>query len=900
MKRLLLAVLILLAIGAPRVAAADGTPTIRQMLNLKWPMQVRISPDGRYVAYVVQEANWEENAFESQVWIANPATGQTYQLTRGKKSSREPRWSPDGKRLAFISDRGGEAQLYLISPSGGEGVALTNHETAVSRFEWSPNGKQIAFAARDPEPKERKEREKNYGAMAIHEGDYLMTHLWRIDVPPGNPSRPVKATRLTKGEDFSVSGGGRSSGFAWSPDGKRIAFTAARTPAFGDIGTQDIYVVNLADNAITRLVDTPGPDRNPVWSPDGKEIAYETTNGRAEFFWANSYIAVLPAEGGKPRLPTGDFDESASLLEWTKDGIWFAAQQKTDSYLYRLDPGRPTPARIGKPNALPFAVYSFAAEGRQVAFLHAGPNEMPEVYVWGLDDAAPKRLTALGEQLRDFRLATREVIRWQSTDGTPIEGVLSKPPDFDPSRKHPLLVVIHGGPTAADTPSLPRPFAYPLQQFAAKGALILQPNYRGSTGYGEKFRSLNVRNLGLGDYADVISGVDHLIGQGLVDRERVGAMGWSQGGYISAFITCYSDRFKAVSVGAGISDWRTYYTGTDIPPWARTYLKATPWSDPEIYRKTAPVTYLDRAKTPTLIQHGDRDERVPIANGYELYRGLKDRGVPVKLVVYKGHDHGVYKPKEQQALMEQNFDWFCEHLWGEKPAPRPAAGTAAPKMIGDVPGTFSILGYDPETGEVGGAVQSRVFSVGNGVLWAEADAGVVATQAIVDVSYGPRALALLRSGTSPDQVVKQIWDTDPDPRPQDWSKQGRQFAVMNARGEAAAFSGPKAPPWAGHKLGKFCSAQGNILAGEEVVDAMVGAFEKTQGHLSARLVAALEAGQAAGGDKRGMQSAALLIVKKGGGVWLNNDVVLRLQVDDHAAPIKELRRLVEKAAEGRR
>jgi uncharacterized Ntn-hydrolase superfamily protein len=207
--------------------------------------------------------------------------------------------------------------------------------------------------------------------------------------------------------------------------------------------------------------------------------------------------------------------------------------------------------------------------------------------------------------------------------------------------------------------------------------------------------------------------------------------------------------------------------------------------------------------------------------------------------------------------------------------------------------TFSILGFDPATGEVGGAVQSRVFSVGNGVLWAEAGAGVVATQAIVDVSYGPKGLALLRAGMAPEAIIKAIWESDPDPRPDNWTKQGRQFAVIDAAGKTAVYTGPKATEWAGHKQGKFCTAQGNILAGEAVVAGMVKAFEETQGHLSIRLMAALDAGQAAGGDKRGMQSAAMLIVQKGGGVWLNNDTVLRLQVDDSPEPFKEMRRLVE-------
>ncbi len=213
--------------------------------------------------------------------------------------------------------------------------------------------------------------------------------------------------------------------------------------------------------------------------------------------------------------------------------------------------------------------------------------------------------------------------------------------------------------------------------------------------------------------------------------------------------------------------------------------------------------------------------------------------------------------------------------------------------------TFSILGYDPTTGEVGGAVQSRVFSVGNGVLWGEAEVGMAATQAIVDVSYGPKALALLRAGMKPDAIVKAIWESDPDPRPQDWTREGRQFAVMDAKGNYAAYTGPKASTWAGHLGGNFCTAQGNILKSEEVVRNMVKAFEETTGHLSYRLMAALDGGQAGGGDTRGMQSAAMLIVKKNGGVWLNNDVVLRLQVDDNPEPLKELRRLVDIAARQR-
>jgi len=222
-----------------------------------------------------------------------------------------------------------------------------------------------------------------------------------------------------------------------------------------------------------------------------------------------------------------------------------------------------------------------------------------------------------------------------------------------------------------------------------------------------------------------------------------------------------------------------------------------------------------------------------------------------------------------------------------------SAGFQASGQMPDPVATFSILGYDPATGEVGGAVQSRVFSVGNGVLWAEAGVGVVATQAIIDVSYGPKGFALLRAGMAPEAMVKAIWDSDPDPRPEQWTKHGRQFAVIDAKGNTAVFTGTKATEWAGHVQGKFSTAQGNILAGQPVVANMVTAFEATGGHLSSRLMAALDAGQAAGGDKRGMQSAAILIVGKGMGVWLNNDTVLRLQVDDSPEPLKEMRRLVD-------
>ncbi len=283
----------------------------------------------------------------------------------------------------------------------------------------------------------------------------------------------------------------------------------------------------------------------------------------------------------------------------------------------------------------------------------------------------------MNAQLAGFTLGTVELVSWKSRDGATIEGVLHKPADYDPSRKYPLLVVIHGGPTGVSRPVRPPAQRYyPIEQFLAKGALVLEPNYRGSAGYGGAFRALNVRNLGIGDTWDVLSGVDALIAKGMVDGARMGSMGWSQGGYISAFLTTNTDRFKAISVGAGISDWTTYYVNTDITPFTRQYLHATPWEDPKIYASTSPMTNIRKARTPTLIQHGDSDKRVPPPNSFELYRGLVDAGVPARLILYKGFGHPITKPKSNRAVLQHNLDWFGHYVFGEPfPAKSPLYGS---------------------------------------------------------------------------------------------------------------------------------------------------------------------------------------------------------------------------------
>lgn len=668
--------------AAPR----SSTPTIDQSLEMKYAFNPAMSPDGKRVVYEVTRTNWEDNAFERDLWIVEVQTGEGHPLTASKKSSTNAAWSPDGRWIAFLSDRPGQItgtpegkkQIYLISADGGEARQLTKVETGVSDFDWSPDAKQLAFTAEDPEPKAMKDRKEKYGEFQVVHADYTMTHLWTLEIPAAEAEAVPEPKRLTEGAAFSVGG------FSWAPDGTRMAFSAQRDPDLISGDTADIYVVTLNDRKVKKIVSTPGPDEDPKWSPDGKQIAYVTADGSKYFFYTNSKIAVVDADGGAPRVLTDAFDEDAGLIAWGADGIYFAAQQKTYAHLFRVDPETKRVERQSSPERLDANSFSFSKDYKHVAYRGAHENEYPEIYATSVAPWQPKKLTAMGEQLKPFKTARREVISWKSGDGTVIEGVLLEPSDFDAKKKYPLLVVIHGGPTGVDRPVLGADRYYPMERFVARGALILRPNYRGSAGYGEKFRSLNVRNLGVGDYADVISGVDSLIAKGFVDGDRLGSMGWSEGGYISAFITASSDRFKAVSVGAGISDWMTYYVNTDITPFTRQYLHATPWDDPEIYKKTSPISYIAKARTPTLIQQGENDRRVPIPNGYELRQALEDRGVPVKMVVFKGFGHGITKPKQQRAVMEENEQWFAKYIWGEEPGPAPATqekkdGAAGPE-----------------------------------------------------------------------------------------------------------------------------------------------------------------------------------------------------------------------------
>lgn len=654
----------LLLLSLPGWAADNSKkiPAFDDVLALKSASSTQLSPDGKYVLFTIRECDWEENKYISQVWLLNVETKEKRQMTFSKEGSSNPAWKPGSHYFGFLSarDKDNITQVYEMYALGGEAHPLTKSKTNVNSFAWSPDGLSIAYTANDEPNKHDKAIEKKYGQFIEFEEKYDQNYLWLHDI------KTEKAEKIVDRKDLNISS------FSWSPDSKQIAFSATPDPRAESYIKSDIYIFHRSEQdkekKIQHLVKNTGPDNNPIWSADGKFIAFSSNLG-SEAYYENSHIAIIPATGGDIIDMTAELDEDADMIDWKGDYIWFSAFQGMNYHIFRTNTKTRKIEQFSLTNGITGFDASLSHKGDFLAYGNFDSHHFSELFFTSTKKWNPIQLTTFANQVKDWTLSTKEAIQWKSTDGTPITGVLIKPADFNPTKKYPLLVIIHGGPASISVPSYYDSMNsyYPIEQWAAKGAIILEPNYRGSSGFGVNFRKLNVRNLGVGDYQDVISGVDYLISLGYIDESRLGAMGWSQGGYISAFITTFSDRFKAVSVGAGISDWVTYYVNTDIPPFTRIYLKATPWDDMEIYKKTSPITYINSAKTPTLIQHGENDRRVPIPNAYKLYRGLKDKNIPVKFVIYKGFGHGINKPKEKRAVLKHNFEWFNLYIWNEKP-----------------------------------------------------------------------------------------------------------------------------------------------------------------------------------------------------------------------------------------
>ena len=656
---------------------AQHVPSFEEVISLRNAGGVVISPDGAAVAFTVQTTDWDNNRYDTEIWISRNQE-QPFQLTNTPSgNSTNPEFSPDGKWLAFLADRGNKNQIFLINLHGGEAHAVTAEEDGISDFDWHPSGERFIVLKEDPD-KKKKDIEKRYGSFETDDQVFNMSHLWEIEFKPEllNPSEVPcyetvdslkanagcialpKAKRITEGK-FTVTS------FSVSPDGNQIAYNHQPDPLINSSRLADISVIDLATRRTTLIVGNKSTDVLEHWSPDSNALLFSTAlNDSTSYYYINAKLFIVDLATKKVRQLAADLDEDLGNFVWTKTGIYGAVWNKMVRPMYRIDPatGRYSPFAESPHLIMSF---DFSADGSKFALAGRNHDQLNEIFVSSQSTTTVGKLSNFTGQISGWNVAQSEIISWKSKDGATIEGVLHKPKNYDPSKKYPLLVVVHGGPTGIDTPQPVPNYVYPIVQWLDKGCLVLRPNYRGSAGYGEKFRSLNVKNLGVGDAWDVLSGVDYLDKKGFIDKTRMGCMGWSQGGYISAFLTTNSTVFKAISVGAGISNWMTYYVNTDIHPFTQQYLKATPWSDESVYRKTSPMTNITKARTPTLIQHGENDKRVPIANAYELLQGLRDNHVPSELIVYKGFGHGISKPRERLAANWHNWQWFNKYIWNE-------------------------------------------------------------------------------------------------------------------------------------------------------------------------------------------------------------------------------------------
>ena len=692
-----IALLILILCSTILFAQKNASVSFEKWISLKGVFSPLISPDGRTIVYAVGSTDWANNSYDNELWMSRDSEASV-QLTRTNKNSTSgARFTPDSRFVSFLADRGEKTQLFIISVFGGEAMQVTKDEDGINGYEWHPDGSKIVYVKAEQDSKKDKTLKERFGAFGVEGEEYKQNHLWllnfhydsivlagqvpcyttKVDSTKKDSIKKEAATKIKGQECFTLpvakrltEGDFTVSGFAWNPDGKSIAFNRQRNPLINSGITADIAAIDVATKKMTIFISNPTGDFFSRWSPDGKAFVYSSSlNDSTTFYFKNNRLFIYDLTSKTSREIAQDIDENKFVVDWNKQGLFLGAFEKTKQKVYTVDTKTGNTKSINIPLDL-VGTASFSRNTENIALSGRNYANLNEIYLWRLNQPL-KKITNNSVQIANWNTPVNEVISWKSTDGAVIEGVLLKPKNYDAKKKYPLLIVIHGGPTGIDLPDPASGYVYPLMQWVEKGALVLRVNYRGSAGYGEKFRSLNVRNLGVGDMWDVMSGIDYLNKKGMIDTTKMGSMGWSQGGYISAFLTTNTNMFKAISVGAGISNWVTYYVNTDITPFTRQYLQATPWSDMDIYMKTSPMTNINKATTPTLIQHGEFDRRVPLANAYELYRGLQDKGVPSKLIVYKGFGHGINKPKERLAAVWHNWQWFNKYIFGESEEPMP-------------------------------------------------------------------------------------------------------------------------------------------------------------------------------------------------------------------------------------
>jgi dipeptidyl aminopeptidase/acylaminoacyl peptidase len=661
--------LLLLAPAAAQEKKADAprwTPELT--FRLKDVGGVQVSPDGKRVAYTVRQAvmDGDKSEYRTHIHLANADGSDTFQLTQGDKTCDNPQWSPDGTTIAFTSSRSGKNNLWLIRMRGGEAERLTDVKSGVGAFKWSPDGKSIAFTAVDPPTPEEEKAGKEKNDARVVDDNIKMSRLYVIPVAKDKDGK-LEARQLTKGS-YSVGGSPLAgAAFDWSPDGKTIVFAHTPTPKADDWTRSDISTIDLVSGDVQPLVATAAAETSPLYSPDGKWIAFLQSD-TPPTWGRNLTVQMVAASGGKARELAETFNRSPNLVGWSADGkkLFYTEAHGTTTRLCAL-PLEGQPEVLSNQQGVLGPVHLNATR-TLVGFNYQTAADPSEAFVSSVDRFSPAKVSAVNAGLQKPPLGRTEVQRWKSADGLEIEGLVTLPPGFEQGKRVPLLLVIHGGPAGVFAQSYTGgPSLYPLAVFADRGYAVLRCNPRGSSGYGQKFRYANYKDWGGGDYKDLMAGVDRLVEVGIADPDRLGVMGWSYGGYMTSWVITQTKRFKAASVGAGVTNLMSFTGTADIPGFLPDYFGAEPWDDLEIYRKHSAMFNVKGVTTPTLIQHGEKDERVPISQGYELYNALKRQKCEVKMVVYPRTPHGPQEPKLLLDIMQRNVAWFDKYVGADRP-----------------------------------------------------------------------------------------------------------------------------------------------------------------------------------------------------------------------------------------
>ncbi len=665
-------------LGALPAGAGKRLLTPDDVYELQSVGDPRVSPDGRLVAFTVTRLDAKEDTQDSDVWMVPFAGGEAHRLTASPKRESAPRWSPDGRHLAFLSAREGKkVQVWLLDRAGGEAVRLTDYKADVSELAWSPDGERLALVVDDVDPDDpdnspaaAKEPKPHPKPIVIDRRQFkrdvdgylrgFHKHLYRLDLATR------ASTRVTSGAYDDAEP-------AWSPDGRWIAFTSNRTPDPDANQNTDIFVVAAAapaGAAPRALTTSPGADSSPAWSPDGRWIAYLAGGDPKDMWYATNAVAVVSAAGGAPRLLTAGLDRDVESPRFAPDGgaVLFLLEDGGNRHLARVPAAGGTVVRrvAGERDV---AAFDVGPHG-EVAVLESQPDHPDEVSALSAEGggaAAPlRRLTHVNDAfLAGIRLAPVERLRVKSADGTVVDAFLTRPPDAPAGRRLPTVLRIHGGPASQFSTA----WSLEWQLLAAHGYAVVGANPRGSTGYGRDFSRAIWADWGNKDFQDVMAAVDGAIAQGVADPDRLGVGGWSYGGILTDHVITRTGRFKAATTGASETDYFADY-GTDQYQYEWETELGLPWKNPELWMRLSPFFRVEKITTPTLVLGGSDDWNVPLLNSEQLYQALKRLGRDTELVIYPGESHGLKRPSFLRDRYQRYLDWYDRYL-------KPAAASPA-------------------------------------------------------------------------------------------------------------------------------------------------------------------------------------------------------------------------------